>query len=238
VCRNLLPIFGFNFVKYLTFRTKKQQLITLSRTVQSKDCTAASRMRFVYAPPRQHGPRSYPTCSLDSEHSRGKTLVFPWLRQFLVHKLSCQINFCKMTNLQLTLMSKFFLSASSLPRHNSSTDLPSELLSAPLVWVCQGGLAALRRPLRGPASRPPLLHHQSQVAGRGGCHQPPRQTAGLAPRGSCCNQEGLIFRPAGLFTFLFSGEEVFARPGPAAPSQTPQTRYPSRQQAPPQRLDL
>jgi hypothetical protein len=36
------------------------------------------------------------------------------------------------------------VSAPSLPRHNSSTDLPSELpaelLSAPLVWVCWGGL--------------------------------------------------------------------------------------------------
>jgi hypothetical protein len=39
-------------------------------------------------------------------------------------------------------------------------------------------------------------------------------------------------------TVFLPGEEVFARPGPAAPSQVPQTRYPSRQRAPPQRLDL
>ncbi len=47
-------------------------------------------------------------CSSDSEHSRGKTLVFPQLRQFSVHKLSCQINFCKMMNFQLTPLSKNF----------------------------------------------------------------------------------------------------------------------------------
>ncbi len=55
---------------------------------------------------------------------------------------------------------------------------------------------------------------------------------------------------AGLFTFFFfgaatapgtvflPGEEVFARPGPAVPSQPPQMRYPSRQWTLPQRLDL
>jgi hypothetical protein len=85
------------------------------------------------------------------------------------------------------------------------------------------------------------------------CWQPasPQQTAGLAPRRSWCNQAGLVFRPSGLFTFSFIGaatrrsqnryptwQEVFARPGPAAPSQVPQTRYLSRQQALPQRFDL
>jgi hypothetical protein len=47
-----------------------------------------------------------------------------------------------------TIVKKFsetlHVSAPSLPRHNSSTDLPSELpaelLSAPLVWVHRGGL--------------------------------------------------------------------------------------------------
>jgi hypothetical protein len=33
----------------------------------------------------------------------------------------------------------------------------------------------------------------------------PRQTVGLAPRQSCRNQAGLVFRPAGLLTFLFAG---------------------------------
>ncbi len=45
-----------------------------------------------------------------------------------------------MMNFQLTPLSKIFsktlhISAPSLPRHNSSTYLPNELLSAPLVWV-------------------------------------------------------------------------------------------------------
>jgi hypothetical protein len=108
VGRNSLPTFGFNFVRCLTFHTNKQQLITLSRMAQSKDCTAASRTHFAHAPPRQHGPRSYPLCSSDSEHSRGKTLVFPQLKQFSVPKLSCQMNFCKMMNFQLTPLSKNF----------------------------------------------------------------------------------------------------------------------------------
>jgi hypothetical protein len=33
----------------------------------------------------------------------------------------------------------------------------------------------------------------------------PRQTTGLAPRRSCRNQAGLVFRPPGLFTFSFFG---------------------------------
>jgi hypothetical protein len=39
-------------------------------------------------------------------------------------------------------------------------------------------------------------------------------------------------------TVFLPGEEVFACPGPAAPSQVPQTRYRSHQQTPPNRLDL
>ncbi len=39
-------------------------------------------------------------------------------------------------------------------------------------------------------------------------------------------------------TVFLPSEEVFARPGPAAPSQVPQMRYPSHQRAPPKRLDL
>jgi hypothetical protein len=43
------------------------------------------------------------------------------------------------------------VSAPSLPRHNSSNNLPSELpaevLSAPLVWVCRGGVVPPLQPL-------------------------------------------------------------------------------------------
>jgi transposase InsO family protein len=37
---------------------------------------------FAHAPQWQHGPRRYALYSSDSERSRGKTLVFPRLRQF------------------------------------------------------------------------------------------------------------------------------------------------------------
>ncbi len=65
-------------------------------------------MPFAHALPRRLGPRSYFLCSLDSEHSRGKTLVFPWLRQFLALQLCCLMNFCKTKKCQLTLVSKIF----------------------------------------------------------------------------------------------------------------------------------
>jgi hypothetical protein len=55
----------------------------------------------------------------------------------------------------------------------------------------------------------------------------------------------LVFSPSPLApprdgpgTVFLPGEEVFACQGPAAPSQVPQTRYPSHQRAPPQRLHL
>ncbi len=39
------------------------------------------------------------------------------------------------------------VSAPSLPRNNASTNLPSKLLSAPLVWVCRGGVIPPLQPL-------------------------------------------------------------------------------------------
>jgi hypothetical protein len=97
--------------------------------------------------------------------------------------------------------------------------MPAKLLSTPLVWVRRGGLvpplqllydspyAVLRLSL--------LLHYQSRVAGRGGCGQPPEGLNGRgrhawqptlpAPRQSYRNQAGLVFIPAGFFTFSFIG---------------------------------
>ncbi len=85
-----------------------------------------------------------------------------------------------------TIVKKFsktlHVSAPFLSRHNSSNDLPSELpaelLSTPLVWVHWGSLVPPLQPLyNGPyvvlRRGPPLLHHQSGVAGQGGCRQPP-----------------------------------------------------------------
>ncbi len=235
VGRNLLPAFGFNFAKCLTFHTNKQQLITLSRTAQLKYCTAASRMHFAHEPPRQHGLRSYPLYSSDFEHSQGKTRVFPWLSQFLVPKLSCHMNFCKMMNFQLMRLSNIFSKTLhvSAPLYLGTTLAPTCPASCqlscspppplgPSGWRHSTPSAALRRPLRGSAVRPPLFHHPSRVEGQGGRCQlpyglhgsghnawqhatPAWQTTRLAPRQSCCNQTGLVFRPAGFFTFLFSG---------------------------------
>jgi hypothetical protein len=149
------------------------------------------------------------------------------------------------------------VSASSLPRHNSSTDLPSELPASCSLPPLSGSVGAAwfhpfscsTTALHSPALRPLLLQHQSRVVGRGGRREPPqglhghgrhawqpaspRQTARFAPRRSCCNQAGFVFRPAGFFTF-FSGAAtrqswnrfptlrgVFCTPGPATPSQMP-----------------
>jgi hypothetical protein len=122
------------------------------------------------------------------------------------------------------------VSAPSLSRHNSSTDLPSELLaqlvSAPLVWVHRGGFIPPLQPLYdGPYA---VLRHchrsftirvglrdewspsdalrpaQQRMPRLAARHATPWQTAGLAPRRSCRNQAGLVFRPAGFFTFFLS----------------------------------
>jgi hypothetical protein len=244
--------------------------------VQSKDCTAASRTRFAHAPPRQHGLRSYFLCSSDSEHSRGKTLVFPRLRQFSVHKLSCQMNFWKMMNFLLTTLSKFaktlHVSAPSLPRHNSSTELPSELLFAPLFWVHRGGLVPQLQPLydgpyavlrRGPPSFTIRVGWRDEVvavsrlkaciAADATAGSPRRRSRASGSHSGCLAttkrvsfSDPLVSSPSssqapprdGLRTVFLPGEEVFARSGPAAPSQVPQMRYPSHQRAPLQRLDL
>ncbi len=81
----------------------------LSQTVQSKDSTTASRMLFTHMPPRRLGPRSYLLYSWVSVHSRGKTLLFPWMRQFLVLQLSCPMNFCKEINFLLMKLSKNYI---------------------------------------------------------------------------------------------------------------------------------
>jgi hypothetical protein len=92
-------------------------------------------MRFAHAPPRRLGPRSYPLYSSASVHSRGKTLVFPRLRQFLALQLSRPTNFCKETNFLLIQLLKNFkklwmLLLFPFLRHSSNFQLPAELLRA------------------------------------------------------------------------------------------------------------
>jgi transposase InsO family protein len=115
-----------------------------------------SRTPFAHAPPRRLGLRSYLLCSSDSEHSRGKTLVFPLLRQFLALPLCCLMNFCKNKEMSVDAIIKNFsktlhVPAVSLPRHNSSAQLPDKLpgnlLSVPLVWVCRGSAIPPLQPL-------------------------------------------------------------------------------------------
>ncbi len=119
--------------------------------------------------------------------------------------------------------------------------------------------AALRRPLHRLTPRALLLHHPSRVLGRGHRHQLPQglhghgrhawqpasHPGGLAATKRVSFSDPLVSTPSfpvlprdGPGTVFLPGEEVFARPGLAVPSQVPQTRYPSRQRAPPKRLDL
>jgi hypothetical protein len=103
-----LQTFSLTCARCFTSPTNRQLLTTLSRTEQSKGCTATSRTPFAHAPPRQLGPRSYLLCSSDSEHSQGKTLVFPRLRQFLALPLCCLMSFYETKKCQLMPLSKFF----------------------------------------------------------------------------------------------------------------------------------
>jgi hypothetical protein len=233
---------------------------------------------FAHAPPWQHGPRNYPLNSLDSEHSRGKTLVFPQLRQFSVHKLSCQMNFYKMMNFQLTPLSKklskpcMFLPLLCLGTILAPTCPAScqpRCSSFPFVWVHWGSLVPPLQPLYdGPCTAAPAPSpsesgrgtRRSAISRLKACMAAdatpgsPRRSG--RPLGSCPGSlaatkrvsfsDPLVSSPSssvapphgGPRTVFRPDEGVFARLGPAAPSQPPQTRYPSRQRAPPQRLDL
>ncbi len=72
-------------------------------------------------------------------------------------------------------------------------------------WPGSTPSAALRRPLRSPVPRLPLLHHQSWVAGQGGRRQPPRlawpQTPCLAARVAAADRrvrtQAVLLQPSG-----------------------------------------
>ncbi len=164
--------------------------------------------------------------------------------------------------------------AVSLPRHNSSAqlpnELPGELLSAPLVWVHRGGVIPPLQPLydghyavlhRGPCSFTILVESRDEViavsrlkactAADATPGSPRRWGRPLGShRGGPATTKQVLFSDMLVSspspapprdepgTVFLPGEEVLARPGLAAPSQVPQMLYQSRQQAPPQRLDL
>jgi hypothetical protein len=142
-----------------------------------------------------------------------------------------------------TIVNKFSktlqVSASSLPRHNSSTDLPSELpaelLSAPLIWVRRGSLVPPLQPLydgpyavlrRGPRSFTIRVGSRSEVvfvsrlkactAATPGSQRRCGRLPGSHP-GSLDATKWVSFS-AGPFTFLFSG----------ADTRRSQNRFPTR----------
>ncbi len=165
--------------------------------------------------------------------------------------------------------------AVSLPRHNSSTrlpdDLPGDLLSAPLLWVCRGSVSPPLKPLydgpytvlrRGPRSFTIRVESRDEVIAvsrlkactaadatpgspRRRGRPPGSHPGGPAATKRVSFSDPLVSPPSppapprdSPGTVFLPSEEAFAHLGPAAPSQAPQTWYPSRQRAPPKRLDL
>jgi hypothetical protein len=165
--------------------------------------------------------------------------------------------------------------AVSLPRHNSSAqlsdELPGDLLTTPLVWVCRGGVIPPLQPLydgpyavlrRWPRSFTIRVRSRDEVIAvshlkactaadampgslRHRGRPPGSHPGGPAATKRVSFSDPLVSSPSppapprdGPGTVFLPGEEVFASPGPAAPSQVPQTRYPSHQGTPPQRLYL
>ncbi len=108
--------------------------------------------------------------------------------------------------------------AVSLPRHNSSAQLPDELPGDLLSTPSSGSVGA--------ASSHPFSCSTTAPT--------PSYAAGSAPSPSESGP-GTRSSPSAASRLVWPRTP---RPGPAAPSQVPQTRYPSRQRAPPKRLDL
>jgi hypothetical protein len=141
--------------------------------------------------------------------------------------------------------------AVSLPRHNSSAQLPGDLLSAPLVWVRRGGvIPPLQQLYNGPYT---VLHRglcsftirvgpRDEVIAvsrlkacmaadvtpgspRRRGRPPGSQPGGPAATKLVSFSDPLVSTPSfpapprdGPGTVFLPGKEVFARPGPAAPS--------------------
>jgi hypothetical protein len=162
--------------------------------------------------------------------------------------------------------------ASFLPRHNSRTELPSKLpsklpaklLTAPLVWVRQGGVIPPLQLLYdgpyavlpcGPCSFTIRVRSRDEVVaavshlkactaadstpGSPRCHSrlPGSRPGGPAATKRVSFSDLLVSSPSSSpaplqnspGTIFLHGKEIFARPGPVASSQPPQTRSLSRQ---------
>jgi hypothetical protein len=241
--------------------------------VQSKDCTPpegtlrawdaaatwSDELPFVLLGLRaQHNTSTAQHNTSTAQHK----LVFPWLRQFLVHKLSCQINFCQMMNFQLTPLSKKF------PKPCMFLPLlcPGTILAPTCPACCQPSCS----PSPSPGSVGAAWFHpfsSSTTSPTWSCAAAPAPSPSESGRGTrwspsaalrlarpwtprlvvrVAAADPLVSSPSsslalphdGPGTVFLPGEEVFTRPGPAAPSQPPQTQYPPHQHTPPKKLDL
>ncbi len=140
--------------------------------------------------------------------------------------------------------------AVSLPRHNSSAQLPSELqadlLSAPLVWVHRGGvIPPLQLLYDGPYAVLRCLKACTAVDATPGSPRHSGKPPGSHPGNPAATKQvsfsdQLVSSPSSLAppqdhpgTVFLPGKEVFA-----VPSQVPQTRHPSHHWAPTQRPEL
>ncbi len=163
--------------------------------------------------------------------------------------------------------------AVSLPRHNSSAQLPDELpgdlLSAPLIWVRRGSVIPPLQPLytaltpscaAGPAPSPSeswdeviaviRLKACTAVDATPGSPRRHGRLPGSTPRRSRRNQGGLVFRPAGFFTFTYgtatrrslnrfpTQQGGFCMPWTGDAFTGATDAVPILQRAPPKRLDL
>ncbi len=177
-------------------------------------------------------------------------ISFQVLRQFSVHKLSCQMNFYKMMNFQLTPLSKNFLkSCMFLPLLCLGTILaptcpascqpscspPTSSGSVGAAWFHPFSCSTMA-PMRS-CTTAPLLHHpigsRDEVVALAADDAPGRplgsRPGGLAATKRVSFSDPLVSSPSpslvpprnGPGTIFLPGEEVFARPGPAAPSQPP-----------------
>ncbi len=152
-----------HFWSWAAIYFKPLALTLQSRTVQSKGCSVASRMCFTHTQLQQHGPRNYPLYSSlrlraqpreDTGLSPAKAVFGAPLSKIFLKPCMFLPLLCLGTILSPTCPASCQPSC-SLPPHLGLSGQPGSTPSA-----------TLRRPLRGSALRPPLLHHPSRFEGR------------------------------------------------------------------------
>ncbi len=153
--------------------------------------------------------------SSDSACSRGKTLVFPRLRQFLELQLFCQTCFCMERNFLLIIFLNIFqklwmlLLLLSLPNiiraacclrscHPTSSAPPSSGCTALALSPPPPSSGPMMN-LHCPVPQTSLLHHPDRVEGGGCLHQPPEDPHWsmpcLAVRDTVADRQSPAWRP-------------------------------------------